>query len=108
MFSAGVRPSTIHPLTIRVLEEAGFDVKRHEAKGIKGFLGRLQVHYLIIVCSNAERECPTTFPGMLERLVWPLEDPAAARGTDEQRIAAFRKVRDQIEQRVRTWAPEFP
>ena len=108
VFSAGVHPSKVHPLTIKVLEEVGFDVEQHEAKSIKSFLGRLQVHYLIIVCSKAERECPSTFPGMLERLSWPFDDPAATQGTQEERLEAFRRVRDQIEQRVRTWAPEIP
>ncbi|HXV76276.1 MAG TPA: arsenate reductase ArsC [Candidatus Polarisedimenticolaceae bacterium] len=103
VYSAGVDPSTVHPLTRRVLEEAGFDVSRHTAKNVRDFLGRLPVHTLIVVCDKADQRCPSTFPGLVERLFWPFDDPAAATGSDEERLAAFRRVRDRIEARVRDW-----
>jgi arsenate reductase len=101
--SAGVHPSRIHPLTVKVLEEAGFDVSQHRAKNVKEFLGHLHVHYLIIVCSKAEKECPSVFPGLLDRMFWPFDDPAAVEGSEEERIEAFRNVRDQIDCRVQAW-----
>jgi arsenate reductase len=108
VMSAGVHPSRVHPLTIRTLEEAGFDASRHEAKSIKQFLGKLHVHYLIVVCGKAEKECPSAFPGLLERLFWPFDDPAAVEGDENERIEAFRKVRDEIEARVKDWVSELP
>lgn len=102
--SAGVEAAEVHPLTVRVLEEAGIDASGHRATPITEYLGRLPVHYLIIVCAEADRMCPRTFPGAPERLFWPFDDPAAARGSEEERLAEFRRVRDEIQAKVRAWA----
>ena len=104
-YSAGLEPREINPLTIAVMEEQGFDMSEQYAKGLKEFLGQVHFSYLITVCSRAEAECPT-FPGMGIREFWPFEDPAAFEGTDEERLAKFREVRDAIEARVQEWIEE--
>jgi arsenate reductase (thioredoxin) len=104
-FSAGLEPREINPLTIAVMEERGFDLSDQSAKGLKEFLGKVHFGYLITVCSRAEAECPT-FPGMGMREFWPFEDPAALDGTEEERMAKFREVRDAIETRIREWIAE--
>jgi arsenate reductase len=104
-YSAGLEPREVSPLTIAVMEEQGFDMSEQYAKGLKEFLGRVHFGYLITVCSRAEAECPT-FPGMGIREFWPFEDPAAFEGTEEERLAKFREVRDAIELRVKEWGEE--
>ena len=104
-YSAGLEPHEINPLTRVVMAERGFDLDGQHAKGLKEFLGRVHFGYLITVCSRAEAECPT-FPGMGIREFWPFEDPAAFEGTDEERLAKFREVRDAIEARVKEWIEE--
>jgi len=102
VYSAGLDPKPIHPITIQVMEEIGYDMSSHRSKTLDEFLGKVHFSYLITVCSNAEERCPT-FPGMGQRLHWPFEDPAAFVGTPEETIAKFREIRDQIANRVRDW-----
>lgn len=102
VYSAGLDPKPIHPMTIRVMEEIGYDMSSHYSKTLDKFLGKVHFSYLITVCSNAEERCPV-FPGMGQRLHWPFEDPAAFIGTPEETMAKFRDVRDQIAARVREW-----
>ena len=90
------------------MAEKGFDLSGHYSKGPKDFLGKINVRYLIIVCANAEKTCPKTFPGVLFRLFWPFDDPAAATGTEEEKLEAFRRARDQIDQKIQTWLRENP
>jgi len=103
--SAGLEPKEIHPLTRRVLAEVGIDMAGQYAKDLSQFMFRMHFGYLITVCDRAEQRCPI-FPGMGVRLHWSFEDPAAASGTDEERLAVFREVRDQIESRVIAWLQE--
>ena len=102
-FSAGMQPKGIHPLTIQVLKEIGIDTSKLRSKDVSEYLGRLTVHHLIVVCENAEGSCPRTFPVMGDRQFWPFEDPPAFQGTDEEKLAKFRQVRDQIDQRIQMW-----
>ena len=103
VYSAGLNPDRIHPLVEPVMKEIGLDVSGQRSKGVEVYLGRLAAHYLIVVCENAERNCPKIFPGPGERLFWPFDDPAAVEGTEEVRLEAFRRVRDQIDARLREW-----
>jgi arsenate reductase len=105
-FSAGLEPKGINPYTIRVLTEKKIDMTGQSSKDVMDYLGRLNVAYLITVCSNADERCPTVFLGMRERLHWDLEDPAALVGTDEEKLAKFRQVRDQIDELIRGWLLE--
>lgn len=104
--SAGLEPSALNPLTVKVMEEAGIDMSGHFAKPLTTYLGKTHFAYLITVCSRADEKCPI-FPGMGQRLHWPFEDPAAATGTEAERLAVFREVREEIEQKVKEWAAGF-
>ena len=104
--SAGMEPKGINPLTIQVMQEAGLDMSGHTSKGFETYLGKLLFQYLITLCDDAEKNCPTTWPGVSNRLHWHFEDPAAFVGTDAEKLARFRQVRDQIDQKVKTWLAE--
>lgn len=99
--SAGLEPGTLNPLTVKVLEEAGVRTDHLEVKGTTPLL-KEHFNYVITVCDRAEQNCPI-FPHALYRESWPFEDPAAATGTEEERLAAFRRVRDQIDEKVQSW-----
>lgn len=101
--SSGLKPQPINPLTIRVMQEKGYDLSGSRSKGIEQYLGKVLFQYLITVCADADRDCPQTWPGVSRRLYWPFEDPAAFEGPEEEKLAKFREVRDQIEQKVREW-----
>ena len=105
-YSAGLKPKGIHPFTIQVMKEKGYDLSSQHSKGVGEYLGKLLVQTLITMCDDAEKNCPTAWPGVNNRLHWAFEDPAALEGTDDQKLAKFRQVRDQIEQRVRQWVAE--
>lgn len=101
--SAGLDPHGIDPLTIRVMEEKGYDLSSQTSKGIKEYLGKVLFQHLITVCADAEKSCPTVWPGVSERLHWYFDDPATFEGSEEERLAKFREVRDQIEQKIHEW-----
>ena len=102
--SAGTEPKEeVHPLAIAVMDEAGIDISTHHPKSVREFLGRLPVRYLIIVCDGANESCPRNFPGLVERIFWPFDDPAKFRGTPDETIAEFRRVRDEIRDRIVGW-----
>ena len=108
--SAGLEPAEIHPMTLRVMREAGFDLSAdgHHSKGLEEYWKKVHVGYLITVCANAEAKCPI-FPGVGFREYWNLEDPAAFEGTEAERLAKFREIRDEVEDRVRAFvAQEAP
>jgi arsenate reductase len=100
--SAGTEPKGINPLTLRVLAEAGIDASWARSKSVDEFLGQ-SFDYVVTVCDQARQSCPV-FPGVYESLHWGYEDPATAQGTDEERLAVFRKVFIQIGERVRQFA----
>jgi arsenate reductase len=84
VFSAGLAPQSINPYTIQVMDEIGIDIRGQRSKDVKEYLGKESFRYLITVCSQAEKNCPTLWPGVQERLYWPLDDPAAAAGSEEE------------------------
>ena len=93
--SAGSKPAGyVHPLAIEVMREIGVDIRQHTSKHMNEFLNR-QVETVITVCGNADQACPL-FPGQVNRHHWPFDDPARATGTDAEKLAVFRRVRDQI------------
>jgi len=106
IYSAGTDPKDeVHRLAVQVMAELGIDISSQRPKDLKEFLGRLLVRYLIIVCSGANETCPRIFPGLSERLYWPFDDPAHFEGTDEETLAEFRRVRDEIRERIAQWLP---
>ena len=103
--SAGLEPTVIHPMTIKVLEEIGIDASEQYAKPLTIYLGKTHFSYLITVCANAEKNCPF-FPGMGQRLHWPFDDPAGFEGSEKEKLDFFRTVRDQIQARIQQWLAE--
>jgi arsenate reductase len=101
--SAGLEPKGVHPMTLQVLEEIDVDASKHTSKHVRDYLGKEVFADLITVCDHADENCPTVFPGVQRRYHWGFEDPAAATGTEDERIAKFRKVRDQIKARIAEW-----
>jgi len=105
VFSAGLEPHGVNPYTIAVMDEVGYDMSDHRSKHIDDFIGKVDFDYLITVCGNADERCPV-FPGMGTRLHWPFEDPAAYQGPEEQKIALFRQVREEIREKIKVWLDE--
>jgi arsenate reductase len=95
VYSAGSKPAGyVHPKAIQVLNEIGIDISQHTSKHMNDFLDR-KITTVITVCGNADQACPM-FPGQVNRYHWGFEDPAHAKGTEEEILSAFRRVRDQI------------
>lgn len=93
--SAGSKPAGyVHPLAIEVMKEIGIDISAHHSKHLNEFLGQ-QVETVITVCGHADQVCPM-FPGQANRHHWGFDDPAHAAGTEEEKLAVFRRVRDEI------------
>jgi arsenate reductase len=105
-FSAGLEPKGINPLTVRVMQEIGFDLSGYRSKGIGEFLGKEHFEYLISLCHDAEENCPRIWPGVNQRLHWSFEDPSAFPGEEEEKLEKFRQVRDQIRTKIRSWLAE--
>ncbi len=102
VFSAGFEPSSIHPYVYKVMEEVGLDLEGQRSKGVDEFFNKVYFGILITVCEKAEERCPT-FPGLGERHYWPIEDPVAVEEAEEEKLAAFRRARDQIERHILNW-----
>jgi len=102
-FSAGLEPKGMNPMTVRVMSEVGIDVSSQRSKGVAEYLGRVLFQYLITVCDDAEKNCPTVWPGVNKRLHWSFEDPAAVEGSEEEKLAKFREIRNQIDEKVHEW-----
>jgi len=100
--SAGTVPKGINPLTLKVLADAGIDASVARSKSVDEYLGQ-SFDYVVTVCDEARQVCPV-FPGVHESLHWGYEDPAEATGSEEERLAVFRRVFIQIGERVRQFA----
>jgi arsenate reductase (thioredoxin) len=101
--SAGTEPKGINPLTLRTLAEAGIDASGARSKSVTEYLGQ-RFDYVVTVCDQARQVCPV-FPGVHESLHWGYEDPAEATGTEEERLAVFRRVFIQIGERINQFIP---
>jgi arsenate reductase len=104
--SAGLEPKGMNPFTVRVMNEIGFDLSGQYAKGMDQYLGKVLFQYLITVCDQADKNCPVFLPGVSRRMHWSFEDPAAVEGTEEEKLAKFREVRDQISRKIQEWLAE--
>ena len=99
VYSAGTNPSgTVHPKAIQVMKEIGIDISGGYPKNVDEFLNK-SFDYVITVCDNAKETCPVFVGKVNERLHIGFEDPADAVGTEEEILAEFRKIRDQIKER---------
>jgi arsenate reductase len=98
--SAGTRATHVRPEAIAVMKEIGIDISGHRSKVVDEFADQSFDHVLT-VCDNANESCPI-YPGHANRIHHSFEDPAAVQGFEEERLASFRKVRDQIREYFRT------
>jgi arsenate reductase (thioredoxin) len=97
-YSAGVMPARVSSRAIAVMKEVGVDISSHHSKHVDGLVG-IDFDYVVTVCDNARELCPI-FPGKAKVVHIAFEDPVAAIGTEQQVLAQFRKVRDQIKEFV--------
>jgi len=97
-FSAGTEQSSVHPMAVVVMKEVGIDIAHHRSKAMDEFANE-KFDYVITLCDQANESCPVFFGGT-QRLHMGFDDPAAAMGSEEEKRYAFRKVRDQIREKV--------
>lgn len=97
--SGGTKPAGLNPLAVEAMREAGIDIASHKSKSVDIFIGQ-EFAAVITVCDAAAESCPV-FPGTGRRLHWSLPDPAAATGSHDEKLQAFREVRDELQQRIR-------
>jgi arsenate reductase len=105
VFSAGTHPRGVHPLAIQVMREIGIDISAtagHRAKSLDEFIEQPPMDLVVTVCDDAAEECPF-FPGARRQEHWGFPDPSAVTGSEEERLAAFRSVRDAIASRIATF-----
>jgi arsenate reductase len=102
-YSAGLDPVDVHPMAIESMAEIGIDISAQRSKSLTEYLGRRHFGYLITVCDHAAANCPV-FPGVGTRMHWSLIDPAAAEGSDEERLEVFRRVRDELKRLIEEFA----
>lgn len=102
--SAGLEPKGhILPEVLTVMKERGLDMAGQTSKGVEEYLGKTVFAHTITVCGDAEENCPAIFLSMGTHEHWPFDDPAKFQGSDAEKLAFTRKVRDQIEERIRRW-----
>jgi len=99
--SAGTKPSRVRPEAIAVMKELGVDISGQRSKSVDEFRDQ-SFDYVLTVCDHAKESCPI-YPGHANRLHHSFEDPAAVEGSEEQRLLAFRTVRDQIREYLRNF-----
>jgi arsenate reductase (thioredoxin) len=104
--SAGTEKTSVNPLAIRAMAERHIDISGQTSKVVDGLM-QSPWDVLITVCDDANERCPFV-PGIRERVHWSFPDPSRASGTDEERLAVFRRVRDQVESRIREWITTRP
>ncbi len=104
--SAGLEPKGVNPLTIQALSEAGIECSGLRSKNSSEYLGKRSVRHAVILCESAQHSCPRIYPFATQTLYWPFDDPAAATGGPGERLAAFRRVRDEIAERIDAWLAE--
>jgi arsenate reductase len=101
VFSAGTKPSVVRPEAIAVMLELGMDISRHRSKHVREFDGQ-RFDYVITVCDDAKESCPI-FPDDTNRIHWSFPDPGAVAGSETERLAAFRRVRDALAESFRAF-----
>ena len=107
VFSAGTEPKgRILPEVQEAMREIGIDLSGHWSKSVMEYMGKVNFAYVITVCADAEENCPAVFLSMGDHHHWPFDDPAKFVGDDEQRLTSTRRVRGQIEDRLRLWLTE--
>jgi arsenate reductase len=106
--SAGLEPGELDPLAVEVMREVRIDISRNRTKSVFDLFktGKLFAH-VVTVCDEATAESCPIFPGIAQRLHWSFADPAALRGSWDERLAQARIIRDQIHDRITVWCDEM-
>ena len=102
VLSAGLEPTVLHPMAIEVMQEIGIDISGQRSKSVVEFLAKVPVKIPIIVCRKYEENCPSIWPFASEVLSWPFDDPAEE-ASSPGGLQHFRRVRDEIEGKIREW-----
>jgi len=106
VYSAGARPSSVHPLAIQVMAEIGIDISKQKSKSVETFYGQ-DFDYVITLCGDYAKEACPVFTGKVRKtLHWNFIDPAEADGSEEQVLMTFRKVRDEIKAKIEEFVKE--
>jgi len=100
--SAGTKPSAVNPLAIQAMAEIGIDISKHRSKHVSEFAEQ-KFDYVITVCDSAKESCPVS-PGNPKQIHWSLTDPAAAEGTEEERLKVFCQIRDELIRHLRSFS----
>ena len=104
VYSAGLEPKGyILPAVVTAMKESGLDMAGQVSKGVNEYLGKTVFAHTITVCGDAEENCPSIFLNMGKHEHWPFDDPAKFEGSDSERLEFTRKIRDQIDQRIKQW-----
>jgi len=103
--SAGTRPIGLHPLAVRVMAEQEIDISHQRSKSVELFRDQA-FDYVITVCDNAREQCPV-FPAGTQRIHWSCPDPTATIGGEAEQLAAFRRVRDTLAERLRAFLADL-
>jgi len=98
VFSAGIEPKGLNPLAVQAMEEIGIDISHQKSKDVVSFLGQY-MPYIVTVCDDAKERCPI-FPRTYKFVHWSFDDPAAAKGSQDEKLAVFLRVRDEIARRI--------
>ncbi|GAB4263753.1 MAG: arsenate reductase ArsC [Deferrisomatales bacterium] len=105
VFSAGTEPQGVNPRAVQVMAEAGVDISGHTSDPVQKYLDR-DFDWVITVCGGARESCPVFLGRVRGRQHWPVDDPAGAEGSEEEVLAVFRRVRDEIRDRVESFLKE--
>jgi arsenate reductase len=105
--SAGLEPGTLNPLVVEAMQEVGIDISQKKTRAVSDVLksGRLFSHVITVCDETSAERCPI-FPGVAKRLHWGFPDPSALIGTHDEKLAAVRKIRDQIRAKIEEWGKE--
>ncbi len=102
--SAGIEPGTLNPLVVEAMKETGIDISQNKTKSVFDFYKQNKLYsYVVTVCDESQSEHCPVFPGPAKKLHWSFEDPSAFRGSREDKLQKTRRVRDQIETKVKDW-----
>lgn len=110
-FSAGMEEKdSVHPLAIKVMNEIGIDISGQKPKSLKTYLGKETILYMMVVCDKAAKTCPRVWPGLSDknRFYWPFDDPDEAAGSEGEKLKVFRRVRDEIREKLEDWLNSLP
>ncbi|MGH7409558.1 MAG: arsenate reductase ArsC [Candidatus Methylomirabilis sp.] len=105
-FSAGTHAESVNPLAVTVMSEVGIDISHQRSKPIEDFAGR-RFDIVITVCDRAREECPY-FPAPVQQIHWLIQDPTSTEGGHDARLEAFRKARNELDQRIALFLSDHP